>query len=205
MKKTSWAVVVLGLFYILAGCGIANQEAKPVPADKVGEGVIKSQSDKAIQAAGEGEFNLRLYFVDQNNVLEMVPRNVAEEPTVQSALDALAENPLKEELESFFFLDTKLMPGLSPQATEIDENGNQVITVSSEPADLRQEARDNPERAKLIFSQISCTVDWFQQQDGSPINGIIITDEDGPINISNDNGELLEGAATPSDFNNCLG
>ena len=178
----------------IAGCGISTyEEAKPlndVPAD------IFAASTTTAPVEEETDFVLPLYFYDDElQGLVRIDRNADSSPTIQAALDALAQLPSAEELEQWPALTTKLNSELAPRAGELSGGEQQVVVASA--GGLETAA---PERIQRVYSQVVCSL----VAGGRDVSAVQIIDELGtPIRVQGEDGIPIEGAVSPDDLNGC--
>ncbi len=190
------ALVVLGL--VLSACSIPTDEAvQPLPTEGR-QDLINGTTTSSIapDIPEENVKDVRLYFVGSTDQLERVVRAFPSEVKVPDILAALVQGPTSDEVN----LTSRITSNLAPTSAGYDEETEtQTIKVSSE-ANLRQTVEQEPAIARLIVSQIVCTVVNLREN----ISGVRLIDEtDEPIEVNDDLGQLITGSARASHFNDC--
>lgn len=154
-----------------------------------------------------------LYFVASDQ-LERVERFFPRGLNVNETLQALAEPPTDEEAAQFDNKLVTLLPdGLNPQPLELNETTGVYTILVSPESQFRQLAIDDPRRARLIASQITCTMSGLllrpseNQDDQVQVTGVILydstADDAQPIMITDSFATLIDGPLEPRHFNEC--
>jgi hypothetical protein len=139
-------------------------------------------------------FGLQLFWISSTDEgLIVVERRQNDQPSIQDALDALVGGPNEAELESFPDARTpsSVSRSLNPVALPVTAAGILIIEVD-DGTELREANR-------LPAAVIVCTVTQFKL-----IKAVEIRDADGAIPLSGLNSESIEGAATRTNFNDCV-
>lgn len=199
--------LVVGVSMIVSACGIpVNDEVEFLAQDDHLELLNGTTSTTAAVAEPDDpeSFPTELFFV-QDNKLEKVTRAFLTAPTGNDLLVALEAGPNQDEIDAFAEgpddLQTLLPAGLGATFGELDrETGAQQILVNPE-ALLRQLVEEQPEGARLIVSQIVCTVLTLGFDS---VAGVEIFDGDERIPLSDNAAELIDGPAQIENFDNCI-
>lgn len=201
---TSRLVLALSVCFtvLLSSCAVStNEGVQALPTENREDLINGTTRTTTVPEPEEDEtpVPVDLYFVS-NEQLERVTRDFAPGSRVGNVLDALVQGPLPEEVADIPTLNTRITEALGPSADgKADETGTQTIIVRSE-ADLRSTIEQEAGNARLIVSQIVCTV----VNEIDRISGVRIVDETGEaIEVSSESGELISGPARASHFNDC--
>ena len=152
------------LLLVASGCGIpVDANAKPV--EGVPPDLLQTKLTTSAQS-DNGTNRIYLYFVDADNNLVSVQRNLSKSPDVNDILARLATDPQQvDNLENPNEIDTgtqqvpvfstRLLPELQPRDGGYDATNKLQKVVVSEKAKL---ADLEPVRLRIIFSQIVCSL-----------------------------------------------
>ena len=200
-KPRIGAIISICMLLLLASCSIpTNDTVEALPVEGQTDLVFGTTTSSTVpDVVEEGDPRVALYFVGANEQLERVTRIFPPGTKVSEALAALVQ-PLPEEVAQFDELTSRITEDMAlVTASKDDVTGTQTIRVQS-VADLRTTVETEPARARLIVSQIVCTVVGARED----ITGVRLVDEtDAPIEVNDDDGSLITGPARPSNFNDC--
>ncbi len=158
-----------------------------------------TEDEEVLVRPDEDARTIDLFFVTPENRLIRVRREVAN-ATVNEALTALTNGPLAEEIEEFGPMESALTSDLAPEGRPREE-GSQVLSVDV-AEDLDELAQSRPDRARLLVSQIVCTI--TDMAFDPPFTGIRFFDPQGEVlGLLDSNSQSIEGPAEPADFNDC--
>ncbi|MDH3680614.1 MAG: hypothetical protein OEV40_11755 [Acidimicrobiia bacterium] len=146
------------------------------------------------------DFEVPLTFIDENNNRVEINRAHPTQPTVQDVLDGLAGQPLQEELAEYQDnpISTRLFESLEPQDAGVEEGVLRVRVASEE---LRQASIDTPERVRLIYGQIVCSL---ARLPGIPVTTIVVIDDEGAIpTLQEGDPQIVSGGVGPANFGDC--
>lgn len=203
------AVAVAGLLATGAACGVPIDEEARVLDHEGHEEVLAGASTTTSTTVPEDDpFVVTLYFVGQDDKLEVVERPYSEPPLINDVLANLEEGPTPDELDLFQEtvgnLKTLIPPGLSAELNGRDEDrGVQFILVDPE-AMLRQLLDDEPPIARVAVKQIVCTVLQLPTLEDLGIDGVEIYDGEELLPLTDDAAQPLAGPATLGAFSNCV-
>lgn len=197
------AAVVIALALLAAACGIPTEETVEVLPQTGHEELLQGTTSTTEPPPEllDAQFRIvSLYYIGIDSKLEVVERPMARPITGSELLGALETGPAPDEMvayEELGILTTLLPTGLNGQFTERnEETGVQPVVVDS-AAELRLLDDEN---RRIIVSQIVCTVLALNQPD---IFGVEISDGEGPIPLTDNNAEPIQGPAELEDFNEC--
>ncbi len=184
----------------IASCSFdTDEEARGV--DDAPEDLLDTPTTETVPEAAEDEgFALRLMFVDGNNERVLVVRQHPTRPTVQDVLEGLAGTPTEKEVEEHPVnpISTLLFASMNP----IDQgtDGGQ-LRVLIEGEELREASNENPERVRVIYGQIVCSVAAL---DDNRAETVLIFDAEGAIPPVGEGATVLSGGGGPQDFRDCV-
>lgn len=187
------AVVAL----LAVGCSIrTDDEARPIP--DVPEALFATTSTElSTSQPADTEFALTLMFIDEDNNRVPIERPWDREPSITDVLAGLAVQPTEEELAARPNIRTALFVDLEP-TVESEEEG--VLKVLVAGSTLRAASNEAPERLRLIYSQIVCSVVALPN---TSIELVWLADADGVIPPPTEDATVLDRPVGPADFNNC--
>lgn len=197
--------VMLAALALAAGCGVPTDDGVQVLAKEdhteLLEGTTSTTTAPVPSDDDENVLRVGLYFTGPDDKLERIIRPFPEGTTRDQVLEALEEGPFAEEIEAAGFetLQTQLPAGLSA-SFGVQEGESQTVKVDPE-AQLRSILQEQPDRGRLIVTQIVCTALGL---DLGEATGIEISDggED-PIALTDINSVPLQRPANRADFNDC--
>lgn len=190
--------VLVGLSIVTAACSIpTDEEARPV--DDVPDDLFATTTavPDTVVDDEQSEFNLPLFFYNDEDGLVRVDRPRDEAPTVQEALVALTASPTPEEVEETPGIATRFLPGMQPEASLDSES--RLLTVMVQGPELREAVETAPERVQRIYTQIVCSMDALT----TLIETVQINDTEGAIRVQDDDGTARDGPIGPADVNDC--
>jgi hypothetical protein len=205
--------VLLGLAAIAGACGIpVNDEVEVLAQGEHFELLNGTTSTTALEVAEPDDpesFPVDLYFVLDNR-LEVVSRPFLTAPSGNELLAALESGPVQGEIDLFEGseeLQSLLPAGLTASFGPF-EGASQQIMVNPE-AELRQRVEEQPEVARLIVSQIVCTVVSFltdvevSEPEATEI-GVELFDGEERIPLSDSASQPIGGPANVGNFDACI-
>ena len=185
---------------VIGGCSFdTDDEARGV--DDAPDDLLETPTTETVPEAAEDEgFALSLMFVDGNNERVLVVRQHPTRPTVQDVLEGLAGTPTEKELEEHPVnpISTLLFASMNP--IEQGTDGGQ-LRVLIEGEELREASAENPERVRVIYGQIVCSVNALE---GNRAETVLIFDEEGAIPPVGEGATVLSGGGGPQDFRDCI-
>ena len=195
-------VLSLAVAVMATSCGLpVDGQANALEADQYRDLIegAETEDEEVLVNPDEDTRTIDLYFVTPENRLIRVRREVAN-ATVNQALTALTNGPLAEEIEEFGPMESALTSDLAPEGRPREE-GSQVLSVDV-AEDLDELAQSRPDRARLLVSQIVCTI--TDMAFDPPFTGIRFFDPQGEVlGLLDSNSQSIEGPAEPADFNDC--
>lgn len=201
------AASVLAVGLAATGCAISVDE-RPQALEQDGweevlAGTSPTGSTLPADAPEDETVTIRLFFIGLDNKPESVSRAFPPDPGVNDILAGLADGPTDEEQAAFADqLQTRIPTPLNPRFGERDADGETVSIVVDPEADFRNLVEQEPEQARLVATQIVCTVLNLNLEED--VSGLIIEDDQGPIPVLDANGTRLDGAARLDDYNGCI-
>lgn len=191
----------------LAACGIPpTDDVEILDASEYQDLLEGTTSTVQVVADPEEEdpFGVRLFWIGPDNRLESVVRDLPQDPPlINEVLAVLELGPQPVDQEAFGDLgplQTLLPPDLMPRVISQPDATKHVIQVNPE-AELRSLSANDPERFRLIVTQIVCTVMPISKD---PITGIEFVDaEPEPISLTDFAGQTITGPANEGDFDDC--
>lgn len=200
------AVLLAMLFGIVGtGCGLpVSGEVEYLENDEHLE-LLNGTTSTTVLVAEPGEEDstpVRLFFIGPDGKLEFVVRPLPAESVNNDVLTALESGPIEAEIAEFETLQTFIPAGLAAQFGTIDlERGSMPIIVDPEGG-LRERLEGEPDEARLIISQLVCTVLSLNL---GGVQGVEIYDggEDA-LPLSDNAAQPIIGPAKREDFGNCV-
>ncbi len=189
----------------LGACGIQT-DAPPEALDTTDHQELLNGTTSTTQPPIEEDTSIRnLYFVNGNLELEAVQRPYPRGTPIDDILLDLEAGPTEEEKQGFESGLQSLLAGHAPNLqdeTDADAEG-QVRRVLVDPeAGLRELIVDEPPTGRLIVKQIICTL--TELLDDEVLGVWIIDGGSEPVELTDDAGEIINRAARPEDFSNCI-
>ena len=203
---TSAAVttVVIGLLASACGIPVSGQVETIAPEghEELLDGTT-STTEPVPEPEDTDVIGLQLYFIGPDDLLERVERPFAEPAIIDDLLVALEQGPTTEEAALFDelgILESRIPDGLAASSGPKDDD-LQIQQINVDPAgELRVRLQDDPAAARLIVSQLVCTVLGLPLE----ISGVQIFDGgEGPLQLSDNDAEPITGPATLDDFDGC--
>ncbi len=185
------AATVAGL---VVSCGVPTHDAEViagVPDDVQGSLASSSTTTPLDEDESVG---VRFYFHDENERMVRVVRRYPEPPRFQDTLRTLLEGPRDDEQNPPTFIQAAGTPALEPTFIDLDrETGTAFISVADD-AGFRED-----ENRRIAAAEIVCTAVQYDN-----VQGIVISDSQGPIPLTDLGAQPIDGAATAADYDDCV-